>query len=159
MRTKLDSARTWFLESLSYSEELSLVLVEGFVNSKAEILIVGKARIDGAHQIAPSTKSRRYCITFHDFVTWQVVRENCSMFDKSEIKEDDGKFVQTISKSRYLDYAKAVHVWGPTTEKTCMYRVWSEEEVIEVISCQPPKIVAVRPNPALKRDGAKRAAP
>jgi hypothetical protein len=50
--------------------------------------------------------------------------------------------LQVLSRSKYLDYVRANHGWfedmrGPAKH----YRVWTENEVVDVIACVAPTFV------------------
>jgi hypothetical protein len=73
-------------------------------------------------------------------VVWQCVDESWTAFDAYEEREDDGS-LQVLTRSRYLDYAHAAHGWftdmvGPAKH----YRVWTQNEVIDVVSFDPPDV-------------------
>lgn len=140
MKTELDTGHTWFLESLTYCDVLELVVVEGFRNPDSETLFIGGKTIEDVHRLEPTPQSRRFAVRFPQFVTWQVVNESFSVFDKSE-KRDDTGFLQTLESSSYFSYAKANHGWfedvvGPGKH----YRVWTENEVVDVIACEAPTV-------------------
>lgn len=49
--------------------------------------------------------------------------------------------ILTLERSRYLDYVKTSHghnedIAGPAKH----YRVWTEDDVIDVIACEPPVV-------------------
>jgi hypothetical protein len=140
MRTLLDAAHSWLLESLSYEEELLVTVVELFRNDASESLTVGGQTIDGLHALAPTTRSRRLTVRFVRIVAWQVVNESYTAFDKSE-QRDDGRFLHMITHSAYLTYVEANHGWftavaGPAHH----YRLWTEDEVVDVVAHQVPVV-------------------
>lgn len=79
-------------------------------------------------------------VRFPQFIAWQVVDESFTGADQYEVR-DDAKHLQSLLRSRYLDFVKAHHGWfepiaGPATH----YRIWTEDAVIDVIACQPPVV-------------------
>lgn len=141
MRTPLDDARTWYLHQVTYQGELRVVVAEGFVGSTAEHLQVGEKAIE-TFPIEVTEGSRYYRIRFPHYVAWQVVNECFTTFDEYEQRDDTGT-LQTLHCSKYLDYVNANHGWyadlvGPAKH----YRVWTENEVIDVVACMPPVIEA-----------------
>jgi len=53
--------------------------------------------------------------------------------------------LQVLTQSRYLDYVRANHGWfedmrGPGKH----YRVWTENEVLTSLACEPPTVCFVR---------------
>lgn len=139
MKTILDTAKTWFLESISKVDDLCIVLTEGIVGEEEGVKICDVEF--SARPIETQRNSRKIGITFEDPVAWQVVDESFTTFDESEVR-DDTSFLQALTKSTYLDYVNAKHGWyRDIVEKEGIhYRVWTENDQIDVVSCKPPKI-------------------
>ncbi|MFM8494384.1 MAG: hypothetical protein ACKOEM_02510 [Planctomycetia bacterium] len=131
---------TWFLHALVYQDGLRVIVAEGFVGDQTEDLQIGDHTIKDLRSINVSDKSRRFEILFPQFVAWQVVNESFTSFDEYEIRDDMGK-LQSLSRSAYFDYVNENHGWykdviGPAKH----YRVWTENEVVDVVACEPPII-------------------
>ena len=145
MRTLLDEANSWFLESLAYSEgEVRVTVVEGIRSDVAEDIVVGGHVIQGAHTLQPSAESRRVAVRFLRPVAWQVVDESYTSFEESEVR-DDTCFLQILTQSGYLKYVETHHGWykdivGPATH----YRLWTENEVLDVIAHGEPIVEPLR---------------
>ena len=140
MKTVLDEGQTWFLESLTYENGLVLRLVEGLTSDKPEDVQVGDTVIKDTYRVEITERSKRAVVTFEDTIAWQVVDESYTAWDRNEIRDGEGS-LQVLSKSKYLDYVVATHGWfkevaGPASH----YRVWTETEVIDVISTGPPSV-------------------
>ena len=140
MRTLLDDAKTWFLHALCYQDDLRVIVAEGFVGNETEELCIGGHTITGLKSIDVSDESRLYEIRFQKCVAWQVVNESFTSFDEYELRDDTGT-LQTLSRSKYFDYVQENHGWfkdliGPAKH----YRVWTENEVVDVVACQQPTI-------------------
>jgi hypothetical protein len=125
---------------LVYQDELRVIVAEGFVGDQTEDLRIGDHTIKDLRSINVSDKSRLFEIRFPQFVAWQVVNESFTSFDEYELRDDTGT-LQTLSRSKYFDYVKANHGWyedviGPAKH----YRVWTENEVVDVVACEPPTI-------------------
>jgi hypothetical protein len=138
MKTVLDDAKTWFLHALTYEGELRVIVAEGFVETQTQELQIGDHTICGLRPIAVSDQSRLFEIRFPGFVAWQVVDESFTAFDEYEMR-DDTRALQTLSRSRYLDYVKENHGWyedviGPAKH----YRLWTEREVVDVVAYEIP---------------------
>lgn len=151
MRTALDDARTWLLESLSYTNELQVTVVELIRSDASESLVVDGHTIEGLHALASSAESRRLTVRFSGIVAWQVVNESYTAFDKSE-QRDDEMILQTLTRSAYLDYVEANHGWfkdlvGPAVH----YRLWTEDEVVDVVAHEPPVVEQYRGTPSQLR--------
>lgn len=140
MRTILDNAKTWFLHAVAYQDELLVVVTEGLLGDDIEDIQVGDRVIEGLRSIQISDKSRQFEIRFRQIIAWQVVNESYTAFDDYEHRDDTGT-LQTLSRSKYLDYVMTSHGWfedivGPAKH----YRVWTEDEVVDVVACEPPDI-------------------
>ena len=146
MRTILDESRTWFLQNLSYDGGLKILLIEGFVGTKSEDIKIGDTVLSDTHPIETSQTSKTVQIQFSHFVTWQVIDECFSNFDDYE-KRDDLSFLQILERSKYLDYVNANHGWYTDVFGSAKhYRVWTENEVIDIVSCKEPSIELVTVN-------------
>jgi hypothetical protein len=141
MKTALDNDdSTWLLESLSYSSELHATVVELFKEADATSLEVAGQTIGSLHALEPSPSSRKFTISFSRIVAWQVVNESYTTFDKSE--QDDGEgFLRLVTGSAYLSYVQANHGWFVEVVGVAQhYRLWTEDEVLDVIAHTPPVI-------------------
>ena len=145
MKTTLDDARSWFLRELCYARELRIVLIEAITASKPEDIKVGDHIISGVRALESRATSRIVVITFPRVVAWQLVDESFTAFDNYE-ERDDTSFLQILSRSRYLDYVRTHHGWLEDRMHTAkLYRVWTESDVIDVISPDAPRIESQRP--------------
>jgi hypothetical protein len=140
MRTILDEAETWFLHSLVYNEELRITLVEGMSGTEPEDICIGGTVIRNTYPIDTSLTSKLVSIRFPQYVAWQVVNESFTTFDEYEQRDDTG-FLQTLERSKYLDYVNANHGWYiDVIGSGKHYRIWTESEVIDVVACTEPVI-------------------
>lgn len=142
MQTILDQSRTWFLHCLYYDqEELKIILIEGIISKEPEDVVIYNdvvLRNSFAIEILPSSKLM--LIRFSQYVAWQVIDESFTVFDPNEQRDDDG-FIQIISQSKYLDYINTNHGWYEQIIGVGKhYRIWTENEIIDVITCEQPII-------------------
>lgn len=141
MKTLLDDGYTWFLDTLGYRGGcLTMVLAEGFRAAGPEDIEIAGVMLRGSYAIRARADSRRVEIRFERLVAWQCVDESWTTFDEYEERDDLNK-LQVLARSRYLDHVNASHGWyaemvGPAAH----YRVWMEDEVIEVVSFDPPSL-------------------
>jgi hypothetical protein len=141
MRTILDEFRTWFLHALCYQGgELHVVVVEGFCSTEPEDVEILGLTIRNSFALAASAQSRYVEVRFADTVAWQVLDESYSAFDAYEQAESKCALA-VLSRSKYLDYVNACHGWyaevkGPAKH----YRVWTENEVVDVVACREPTV-------------------
>ena len=141
MKTILDEGQTWFLESLVYEDGLTIRLVEGIKGSSPEELKVGDAVIENLFPVEVTDSSKRATIKFGGPVVWQVVDESYTTRDKTELRDTEG-YLQVLSKSKYLDYVNENHGWyKDVAGDAAHYRVWTENEVIDVVAHDPPEVV------------------
>jgi hypothetical protein len=141
MKTALDdSGRTWLLESLSYAHDLRATVVELFTDASPTSLALAGQVIDGLHALKPSPSSRRFVISFSRTVAWQLVDESYTKFDATEERDDKG-FLQILTRSTYLAFVETNHGWFADVAGAARhYRLWTQDEVIDVIAHEPPVI-------------------
>ena len=140
MKTTLDDAHSWFLHELRYTGELRITLAEGITAKEPEDIKIGDHVISGTRAIEPQPTSRIVVITFARVVAWQLIDESFTALDDYD-ERDDTSFLQILSRSRYLDYVRAHHGWFDDRMPTAkQYRVWTENDVIDVISPDVPRV-------------------
>jgi len=140
MYTILDEGHTWFLDDLSYKDELTITLIEGILRSEPENIKILNSVIRDAYPIDILPTSRQVLIRFSQFVAWQVVDESFTSFDEYEQRDDKG-FIQILARSKYFDYVNTSHGWYPDIIGTGKhYRIWTCDEVIDIVSCTEPII-------------------
>src|SRR4051794_33421854 len=135
MKTVLDEFLAAFLHAALYTEgELRIIVAEGFRAAQPEDITVAGHIITGTYAIDTSEESRHVEVRFNRPIAWQLVDESFTAGNEYEVRED--KFaLQVLTKSRYLDYVLANHGWfqdvgrGPGKH----YRVWTENEVVDVV--------------------------
>ena len=139
MKTILETGSTWFLESISKVDHLCLILAEGLVGQEEDTSIAG---VDfRSKTVTVEKQSRRIRVLFQSPIAWQVVDESFTAFDDSEVR-DDTSHLQILSKSKYLEYVNANHGWYSAVKEAegQHYRIWTEDDVVDVVSCAPPEI-------------------
>jgi hypothetical protein len=139
MKTWLDEFDATFLHAAVYADrELRVIVVEGFQAAKPEDIVIGGHVIKGTYAIDTSEKSRLVEIRFSMPIAWQLVDESFTAGDDYEVRED--RFaLQVLSRSKYLDYVRANHGWFEDIRGSAKhYRVWTENDVVDVIACEPP---------------------
>ena len=146
MKTILDDGKSWTVASLAYADDLRLVLVEGIRSDKPEDVQIGDVALTDLHAVEITEESRRVEVRFARVVAWQVVDESYTNWDESEERDDTG-FLVALSKSAYLKFVDEHHGWykdmaGPAVH----YRLWTEDEVIDVIAHEEPVMQLVASN-------------
>ncbi len=146
MRTILDDSKTWFLQGVTYEEGLNIVLVEGVVGGEPEDIEINGVVIRNTYPINSTPISKIVSIRFSRFVAWQVVNESFTCFEEYE-KRDDECFFQVLERSKYFDYVNDSHGWyADVIGAGKHYRVWTENEVIDVVTIEEPTIELVNIN-------------
>lgn len=141
MKTLLDEFYSWFLHATVYTErDLRIIVAEGFRAAEPEDLTIGGHIIKDTYSIDTSDESRLIEVRFSRPIAWQLVDESFTAGNDYEVREDHFA-LQVLTQSRYLDYVRENHGWfevmcGPGKH----YRVWTENEVIDVVACQPPAV-------------------
>ncbi len=142
MKTLLDDLYTSFLHAAIYTEgDLRIIVAEGFRAAEPEDLRIGGHVLKDTYAINTSEESRLVEVRFSRPIAWQLVDESFTAGNEYEVRED--KFaLQVLTQSRYLDYVRENHGWfeemgrGPGKH----YRVWTENEVIDVVACEVPTV-------------------
>ena len=141
MKTVLDEFHAAFLQAAMYAAgNLQIIVAEGFRAAEPEDVSIGGYIIKGTYAINTSEESRLVEVRFSRPIAWQLVDESFTAWSEYEVR--DGKFaLQVLTQSRYLDYVRANHGWfedmrGPGKH----YRVWTENEVLDVVACEPPTV-------------------
>jgi hypothetical protein len=140
LKTALDDAHSWFLQELRYAGELRLELAEGIAAAEPEDITIGEHVISGTRALEPRATSRIVVVTFPRVVAWQLVDESFTALDDYD-ERDDTSFLQILSRSHYLDYVRTHHGWFQDRMPSAkLYRVWTENDVIDVISPDAPRV-------------------
>jgi hypothetical protein len=152
LKTLLDEFSSSFLRAAVYAEgELRVIVAEGFRAAEPEDIAVAGHVIKDTYAIDPSEKSRLVEVHFAKPIAWQVVDESFTTRDEYEEREDKAQ-LQVLGRSKYLDYVRANHGWFEEIRgQGKHYRVWTENEVVDVVACEPPTVglTAGRYNPSL----------
>jgi hypothetical protein len=141
MKSLLDEFYTSFLHAVIYAEaELRIIVAESFRAAEPKDISIGGHVIKDTYDIDTSEKSRLVEVRFSRPIAWQIVDESFTAGNDYEVREVDSA-LQVLTQSRYLDYVRANHGWfeamrGPGKH----YRVWTENEVLDVVACEPPTV-------------------
>ncbi len=142
MKTLLDEFHTSFLHAVVYTErELRILVAEGFRAPEPEDITILGHVIKGTYAIDSSAESRLVEVRFSKPIAWQLVDESFTAGNKYEIHEDEFA-LQVLTQSRYLDYVRTNHGWFEDVQRGPgkHYRVWTENEVIDVVACEAPTV-------------------
>lgn len=141
MKTQLDEGNGyWFFDGMTFEDKLIIHVTEGVVDGKPQSMVVGDVTIDDLKSINRAQGSRVFRVTFQDVIAWQSVDESFTTFDESEVR-DDTNFIQILSDSAYMRYVDENHGWyRETVGKAKHYRLWTNDQVFDVVSLIPPAI-------------------
>lgn len=145
MKSILDNGDSWILEKLEYENELDLYLKE-LKRGKPKDLEFGDGAIKNVTPLQPAIDSMRIKVSFDWYLSWQCLNESATTDFKGDV--DDGKgFINVLSKSNYLDYIVTHHGWYADIQDNpaIHYRVWSENEVIDIVAFGAPKVELLNP--------------
>jgi hypothetical protein len=136
-----------FLDRLIYSESLEIIISEGFVSGKAHSIQIEQSIIEGLLPVNTNQNSRQFKIEFDikDVINFQLIDESFTSKDDDE-KGDVRGFLQIIHNSKYLNYVEESHGWYKEVLKkeAHHFRIWTEDDVIDVVSLQEPIITQMR---------------
>lgn len=139
MKTILDEGHTWFLHSLIRNNKLQIILIEGVEGETSDIVLNDK-NLGPATQIEVNNESKKVLITFDGIIAFEVVDESYDSIDKIA-KSDDNSFIRIMQSSRYLSYIDNNHgLYKHLTDGAKHYKIWTSDDIIDVISCEPPTI-------------------
>lgn len=144
MQTVLDEARMWQLHAVLYQDELRLILTEMFVGeadaTRTDPNPAVQKLLRDSRPIETQDDSRMMSVRFPQSITWQVVDESFTTWDDNE-ERDDKSVLQVLTRSKYLDYVNANHGWyRDILGEAKHYRVWTSDEVVDVVSCEEPVV-------------------
>lgn len=145
MNTILDSSKTLFLDEINYSETFQIIVSEGFIIDTPQSIEIGSTLIEDVKPVEKTANSTQFRIELpiHSILSFQLIDESYSSLDKSEQTDTSG-FLQIISNSPYMKYIDVNHGWYKDMKgEVKHYRVWTENEVIDVISTKEPLITKV----------------
>jgi len=140
MKTLLDDFYTSFLHAVIYTEgDLRIIVAEGFRADEPEDIRIGTHVIKDTYAIDTSEESRLAEVRFSRPIAWQLVEEQFTSANEYEVREDE-LALQVLTQSPYFDYVRANHGWFEDVGRGSgkHYRVWTENEVIDVVACEAP---------------------
>ena len=143
MKSILDSAHTWFLESFAQGayEPLVIRVVEGSLSGRsASFEVVGKT-FGPYESVETTSESRRVEIRFDPVFAFFTHREDVDTVDPARVFENPNSFIREVTASSlkaYADIATGMvgRHWGPVHE----YHVWTADQIFQLFSTQPPVV-------------------
>lgn len=143
MKTILNSAYFFYLDGIQYrgGGSLQITLIEASVKQEEVDVPITEDFNLKCYPVEPTENSRRFTISFKHPIVWQVVEDD-SLYgsDEDEITDSLGT-LQVVQNSKYFEYVKKNYGWYEYSLGPAMhYRIVTENEVIDVVSCDEPDI-------------------
>jgi hypothetical protein len=151
MRTILDTAETWFLESFSQGPYTSLVirLCEGRVSSAPEAIRISEEIELGPGLRVDSTPSCRVVeVVFEQPFAVFALREQFDSSAEDLVFEDPSTFIRVVEKSAFRGFATdATGLFGTFIDGIREYHLWTEEQIFRVFTDTPPVVTLLDQSP------------
>ena len=140
--TTLDADAIWFLEAAVYDGHLTLQLAEALPSDTTDGRMVGDAVVE-THPLEVTEASRCYDLRFEAPTAWQVVDE-----EVTGERAPGVPVVELLEDSPYLGFIRESCGWFSEGEgRVRHWRVWTLEEVVDVVSTAEPSLEAVERQP------------
>ncbi len=141
MKSILDNGHSWILEKLAYDGDLEIYLKE-LRRRQPTDLVIGNDVIKNTTLLKPALDSMRVRISFDYYLSWQCLNESACTGFEGDVYDGSG-FISLLSQSSYLSYILEHHGWYQDVQEQQAkhYRIWSENEVIDIVSFSEPKII------------------
>ncbi|WP_444919626.1 hypothetical protein ACJJID_11570 [Microbulbifer sp. CnH-101-G] len=143
MKSLLDNGQSWVLNRIEYAGGLDIFLQELKRGPKADANIDGST-IENVYPLLADEGSLVTRVTFSDILAWQCLNESATTDFPGEVYKSSG-FLSVLSSSAYLNYVLSSHGWYVEVQERPVqhYRVWSENEILDVVAFSPPVIEPV----------------
>jgi hypothetical protein len=157
MKTLLDTGSTWFLESFTQGPYSRLVirLAEGETSdTPASVSVAEGASIGPAYAVTVARECRVVEIIFSDPLAFFTRREEFDSMDPGFEFEKENAFIRLVTRSSLQDFAReATGVYSTGREGICEYHIWTEDQIFQVFSCEPPEVLLTpdSPDPTILR--------
>ena len=152
MRTVLDTGDTWFLESFSQGPYGSLVIrvSEGRTSSNPQDVNLPGLHLGQAHAVATSHELRVVEITFQDPMAFFTRREEFDSADPAFEFEEPDTYIRVLKQSSLQSFARSsTGVYSTWREGIREYHVWTEDQIFQVFSTEPPTVLLTTDSPDL----------
>ncbi len=143
MKSLLDNGHSWILERLEYADGLDIYLRE-LKRGPLQDAEIGGSTIKDVYPLQSCEGSLLTRVSFSDLLAWQCLNESATTDFAGDVYESSG-FLAVLSSSAYLSYVLSKHGWYVEVQERPVrhYRVWSENEIFDVVSFGSPEIEAV----------------
>lgn len=143
MKSLLDNAHSWILDRIEYSDGLNIYLHE-LKRGPIQDADIGGSTIKNVYPLRADEGSLVARVSFADLLAWQCLNESATTNFPGDVLESSG-FLAVLSSSAYLSYVLSNHGWYVEVQERPVrhYRVWSENEILDVVAFGPPVIEVV----------------
>lgn len=144
MKTVLDGAHTWFLESFRQGpyDKLVIRLAEGAMSATAQPWVNPAGDEQGqAHRVATSAPCRVAEVIFDNALAFFTFREGFDASDPNMVLEEHASYIRRVEQSSLQEFARqATGLYTTWIEGITEYHVWTEEQIFQVFSVEPPRV-------------------
>lgn len=156
MHTVLDTAHTWFLDSIAQglSGALTVRLVEGLKGGERQFVEVGEASLGPYFPVRVEAESRCVEIRFPNAHAFFVFNESFDKSDPALKREGNGRFLFVADASSFRAFVESRTSVAQLIEEPYQdYLLWCEDRVLHVLSSDPPvvSLQSDKPDMAIER--------
>jgi hypothetical protein len=151
MKTPLDTAHTWFLESCTQlaSGELRIRLAEGSKGPERAPMQIAAGVAGSYFPVTVESSKRAVDVIFENALALFTYNESYDAGDL-ELAADDRAKLRKVSASSFRKHASAsTSIFELVTEPITEWFLWTEDQVFQILSTTEPTIVEVPEGPDL----------
>jgi len=151
MQTALDSAHSWFLDSITHELNGALIvrLVEGIKGTERKFVEVVESRLGPYFPVQVKPESRCAEVRFSNAIAFFVYDESYDGPDP-ELKKDIGRFLFTAESSSFRKFAESTtSVAHLASEPYQEYLLCSEDRILQVLAIEAPVVSFLKEKPNL----------
>ena len=151
MKTTLDSAHAWFLDSMTHelNGALAVRLVEGIKGTERQFVGVGETKLGPYFPVQVEAASRCAEIRFSNAIAFFAYNESYDSPDP-ELKKDTGRFLFVAESSSFRRFAEArTSVAQLHQEPYQEYLLCCEDRIFQVLSSEAPAVTFLNEQPNL----------
>lgn len=156
MHTVLDTAHTWFMDSIAQepSGALMVRLVEGIKGGERQLVEVGETALGPYFPVRVEAGSRCVEVSFPNAHAFFVFNESFDKSDPALKKKGEGRFLYVADASSFRTFVESrTLVTQLIDEPYQEYVLWCEDRVLHALSSDPPVIslMSHKPDLAIER--------
>jgi len=151
MQTVLDSAHTWFLESVSHQASGALVvhLIEGIKGEVRQFVEVGETRLGPYFPVKVEAQSRSVQVAFASALAFFVYNESYDTRDP-ELVAGPGRFLFKAETSSFRKFAEDRTTVAQSHQgQYHEFLLCCEDRVFQVLAAEEPEVLLLQEAPDL----------